>query len=163
MHQGHHAAHNIHQQIQHAHQSTTTAAAAAVASAMAAMDLATATTATGTATAAAEETDGELPKIKFLELSEVPPMIGLAIGKQAVAYWPEGGMVSGEETLGTFFGKDLGFSSKSCSLLVCLSSPFGKAGCFLSSSLLGLLGGSEVMLTLLVVCWNHLRLGEGKE
>ncbi len=94
---------------------------------MAAMDIATATTATtaaGTTTAAAEETEGEQPKIKFLELSEVPPMIGLAIGKQAVAYWPEGGMVSGEETLATFFGKDLGFSSESWLLSPLSSSSF---------------------------------------
>jgi hypothetical protein len=49
----------------------------------------------------------------FVELEEVPPMIGLAVGKKAVAYWPEAGMTSGEDVLKTFFGDDLGFSSKS--------------------------------------------------
>lgn len=48
----------------------------------------------------------------FQKLEEVPPMIGLAIGKQAVAYWPEAGMTSGEDVLKAFFGDDLGFSSK---------------------------------------------------
>lgn len=49
----------------------------------------------------------------FLELDEIiPPMIGLAVGKQAVAYWPEGGVTSGEDTLKTFFGDDLGFTSE---------------------------------------------------
>ncbi|KAK3904700.1 hypothetical protein C8A05DRAFT_42263 [Staphylotrichum tortipilum] len=47
---------------------------------------------------------------KFLELGEIPPMIGLAVGKKAVAYWPERGVSSGEEVLSAFFGEDLGFS-----------------------------------------------------
>ncbi|KAL2258369.1 hypothetical protein VTK26DRAFT_8344 [Humicola hyalothermophila] len=46
----------------------------------------------------------------FLELDEIPPMIGLAVGKQAVAYWPEGGLTSGEDVLKAFFNDDLGFS-----------------------------------------------------
>lgn len=48
----------------------------------------------------------------FQKLDEIPPMIGLAVGKQAVAYWPEGGMSSGEDVLKAYFGDDLGFSSK---------------------------------------------------
>ncbi|KAK4445071.1 apoptosis-inducing factor 2 [Podospora aff. communis PSN243] len=46
----------------------------------------------------------------FKKLDEIPPMIGLAVGKSAVAYWPEGGMTSGEDVLKAFFGDDLGFS-----------------------------------------------------
>ena len=49
---------------------------------------------------------------KFLELQEIPPMIGLAVGKKAAAYWPEGGVTSGEDVLKAFFGDDLGFSSE---------------------------------------------------
>ncbi|KAL2194096.1 pyridine nucleotide-disulfide oxidoreductase-like protein [Corynascus similis CBS 632.67] len=49
-------------------------------------------------------------KSKMLELDEIPPMIGLAVGKKAVAYWPEGGITYGEETMKSFFGDDLGFS-----------------------------------------------------
>jgi hypothetical protein len=50
---------------------------------------------------------------KFLTLDEIPPMIGLAVGKKAVAYWPEAGVTSGEDVAKAFFGDDLGFSSKS--------------------------------------------------
>ena len=50
---------------------------------------------------------------EFLKLGEFPPMIGLAIGKKAVAYWPGGGMTSGEDVMSLYFGDDLGFSSKS--------------------------------------------------
>ena len=112
-----------------------------------------------TTTAVAKETE-EKPEIKFLELAEVPPMIGLAIGKQAVAYWPAGGMVSGEETLETFFGKDLGFSSEFCCLVFLFRLLF--RGCWLAFSFHAwFLGGCAVVLTLLViVCWNHMRLGE---
>ncbi|KAK4152208.1 apoptosis-inducing factor 2 [Chaetomidium leptoderma] len=54
------------------------------------------------------QTAGTEPKL--LELDEIPPMIGLAVGKKAVAYWPEGGVTSGEEVMKAFFGDDLGFS-----------------------------------------------------
>ncbi|KAK4038055.1 pyridine nucleotide-disulfide oxidoreductase [Parachaetomium inaequale] len=47
---------------------------------------------------------------KLLELDEIPPMIGLAVGKKAVAYWPEAGVTSGEDVMKAFFGDDLGFS-----------------------------------------------------
>jgi hypothetical protein len=49
---------------------------------------------------------------EFVKLDEIPPMIGLAVGKSAVAYWPEGGTKSGEDIMEAFFGKDLGFTSK---------------------------------------------------
>ncbi|KAJ4291440.1 hypothetical protein N0V88_006033 [Collariella sp. IMI 366227] len=47
---------------------------------------------------------------KFLELGEIPPMIGLAVGKKAMSYWPEGGVNSGEDVAKSFFGDDLGFT-----------------------------------------------------
>ncbi|KXX79674.1 Apoptosis-inducing factor 2 [Madurella mycetomatis] len=49
-------------------------------------------------------------KPTFLELDEIPPMIGLAVGKKAVSYWPQAGMASGEDVMKAFFGDDLGFS-----------------------------------------------------
>lgn len=82
MHQGYYAAHNIHQL-------------------MALQQRA--------ATGGIKE-GGDEPK--FLELGEIPPMIGLAVGKKAVAYWPEAGVSSGEEVMSAFFGDDLGFSSE---------------------------------------------------
>ncbi|OIW22671.1 pyridine nucleotide-disulfide oxidoreductase-like protein [Coniochaeta ligniaria NRRL 30616] len=51
---------------------------------------------------------GSVPE--FEKLDEIPPMIGLAVGKQAVAYWPEGGTTSGDDVMETFFGKDLGLT-----------------------------------------------------
>lgn len=49
---------------------------------------------------------------KFQELAEVPPMIGLAVGKKAVSYGPAQGVLSGEDVMKAFFGNDLGFDSK---------------------------------------------------
>ncbi|KAH8649661.1 hypothetical protein BGZ60DRAFT_474017 [Tricladium varicosporioides] len=46
---------------------------------------------------------------KFVELPEVPPMIALAIGNNAVLYGPNEGVQSGEEIMKSFFGNDLGF------------------------------------------------------
>jgi hypothetical protein len=48
----------------------------------------------------------------FLELAEIPPMIGLAVGKKAMSYWPEGGTDFGETVMEQFFGDDLGFTSE---------------------------------------------------
>jgi hypothetical protein len=53
---------------------------------------------------------GTIPKFK--ELDDIPPMIGLAVGKKAVAYWPEAGTTSGVDVMEAFFGDDLGFKSK---------------------------------------------------
>lgn len=89
---GYFAAHNIHQQQQMRTSTTTTTAT----------------------------TDEAIAKPKFLELDEIPPMIGLAVGKQAVAYWPEAGMTSGEEVIKSFFGDDLGFSSECFPSFVCI-------------------------------------------
>lgn len=66
------------------------------------------------------------------------PMIGLAVGKKAVASGPDG-TVSGEETMQAYFRDDLGFASE----LLLPSIPGGKS--FLitslpSASLLGLDG-----------------------
>ncbi|KAI1636268.1 hypothetical protein F4809DRAFT_650660 [Biscogniauxia mediterranea] len=49
---------------------------------------------------------GKAPE--FTELSEIPPMIGLAVGKNAVSYGPEG-MNSGPQVMERFFENDLGF------------------------------------------------------
>jgi hypothetical protein len=55
---------------------------------------------------------GKITEPQFLELNEIPPMIGLAVGKQAVSYWPAAGVDSGEEVMKVFFGEDLGFRSE---------------------------------------------------
>lgn len=57
-----------------------------------------------------EKLTGKEPK--FVEFPEVPPMIGLAIGKKAVSYSPGEGTDSGEHVMKMFFGDDLGFTSK---------------------------------------------------
>ncbi|KAK3989745.1 hypothetical protein QBC44DRAFT_240911 [Cladorrhinum sp. PSN332] len=49
-------------------------------------------------------------KPTFLQLDEIPPMIGLAVGKSAVSYWPQSGMSHGEDVMKLFFGDDLGFT-----------------------------------------------------
>jgi len=38
-----------------------------------------------------------------------PPMIGLAVGKKAVVYDPEGGAKCSEEAMKIYFGEDLAF------------------------------------------------------
>ncbi|KAK3689682.1 hypothetical protein B0T22DRAFT_176978 [Podospora appendiculata] len=52
--------------------------------------------------------DGTAPV--WAELAEISPMIGLAVGKKAVAYWPQAGTTSGEDVMKAFFGDDLGFT-----------------------------------------------------
>jgi hypothetical protein len=47
----------------------------------------------------------------LLKLAEVPPMIGLAVGKKALACGPDG-MTFGEDTMRDYFGDDLGFTSE---------------------------------------------------
>ncbi|KAI1333568.1 FAD/NAD(P)-binding domain-containing protein [Xylariaceae sp. FL0016] len=44
----------------------------------------------------------------FNELNEIPPMIGLAVGKNAISYGPEG-MNHGPQVMWRFFEDDLGF------------------------------------------------------
>lgn len=51
-------------------------------------------------------------KPEFLELQEIPPMIGIAVGKQAVAYWPADGVTYGESVQEMCFGNDLGYTSE---------------------------------------------------
>ncbi|KFA61742.1 hypothetical protein S40285_04184 [Stachybotrys chlorohalonatus IBT 40285] len=48
---------------------------------------------------------------KFVEIEEAPPMIGLAVGKQAVASGPGMGTIFGEEVMELYFGSDLGFTN----------------------------------------------------
>jgi hypothetical protein len=57
---------------------------------------------------------GHVPNFK--ELVVYPPVIGLAVGKKAVAYGPESGTVSGEEVAQSCFRDDLGWTSKFSSL-----------------------------------------------
>ncbi|PGH13034.1 hypothetical protein AJ79_03871 [Helicocarpus griseus UAMH5409] len=47
---------------------------------------------------------------KFSELQDLPPSMGLAVGKKAVSYSDFDGVTSGEETARLYFGDDLGFS-----------------------------------------------------
>ncbi|EXJ83973.1 hypothetical protein A1O3_04640 [Capronia epimyces CBS 606.96] len=53
-----------------------------------------------------QEMQGTAPK--FMELSEVPPMICIAIGNQAVAHYPTQGTKVGSDILQLFFENDLG-------------------------------------------------------
>ncbi|KAJ0122719.1 oxidoreductase [Diaporthe amygdali] len=55
-----------------------------------------------------EKLTGAAPK--FRELDEVPPMIGLAVGKKAMSYGPDQGVCAGEDVMKVFFGDDLGWS-----------------------------------------------------
>lgn len=57
-----------------------------------------------------EKMNGGAPKLQ--ELAEVPPMIGLAVGKKAVSYGPAQGVMAGEDVMKAFFGNDLGFDSE---------------------------------------------------
>ncbi|PTB61787.1 FAD/NAD(P)-binding domain-containing protein [Trichoderma citrinoviride] len=47
---------------------------------------------------------------RFQHLQEIPPMIGLAVGKNAVAYSPDGGLISGPEVMQAYFRDDLGWA-----------------------------------------------------
>ncbi|KAK7414731.1 hypothetical protein QQX98_006415 [Neonectria punicea] len=46
----------------------------------------------------------------FKEIRPVPPMIGLAVGKQAVAYSPDQGTIYGEDVAHAYFRGDLGWT-----------------------------------------------------
>jgi NADH dehydrogenase FAD-containing subunit len=80
MHMGHHAAHNIYQEIF-----------------------------TRTLSAAGDAGEYHR-KPDYLELNEFPPVIGLAVGKKAISYVAEQGVKQGEEVLQMMFGDDLGWS-----------------------------------------------------
>ena len=84
-------------------------------------------------------------KPEFLALDEIPPMIGLAVGKSAVSYWPQAGMSHGEDVMKLFFGDDLGFTSKFPLRQLC------KRGCMTKHK------------KKKKVCWNHLGLGTGNK
>lgn len=72
MHQGHHAAVNIHQTM-------------------------------------LSQSFGSTPK--FVEIQKPPPMLCVAIGRNAVGYNPMEGVISGEDTRKLYFKDDLGFES----------------------------------------------------
>lgn len=80
---------------------------------------------------------------EFQELAEIPPMIGLAVGKNAVAYWPAEGTTSGDDVMQAFFGDDLGFKSE----LITVTLFF-----FMF----------RISADMSTVCWNHLQLGGNK-
>jgi len=52
-----------------------------------------------------------------------PPMIGLAVGKKAVVYDPEGGAKCSEEAMKIYFGEDLAFQRKCKSFSIQLARP----------------------------------------
>ncbi|GKT51873.1 oxidoreductase OXR1 [Colletotrichum spaethianum] len=54
---------------------------------------------------------GQTHKPTFSELGHVEPMIGLAVGKKAVASGPLVGTTWGEDVMQTYFGNDLGFDN----------------------------------------------------
>lgn len=84
-------------------------------------------------------------EVKFNEIGEVPPMIGLAVGKQGISYGPEG-MKSGPQVMQYFFEEDLGFKRK-----------FSSAVSFYHYITERTL--TTFFLFFLIVCWDHLRLG----
>lgn len=56
---------------------------------------------------------------ELFRLDPVPPMIAIAVGKEAVAYGPEG-MTHGPHIMRSYFEEDLGFRSKAaCLFAVC--------------------------------------------
>ncbi|KAK7936695.1 uncharacterized protein PG986_015133 [Apiospora aurea] len=59
--------------------------------------------------ASSSSESGEKHVPEFQELAEIPPMIGLAVGKKGLSYGPDVGMKSGEDVLKLFFEDDLGF------------------------------------------------------
>lgn len=52
-----------------------------------------------------------------------PPMIGLAVGKKAVVYDPEGGAKCSEEAMKIYFGEDLAFQRECRSFSIQLARP----------------------------------------
>ncbi len=77
---------------------------------------------------------------KYSELTQFPAVIGLAVGKKAVASSPDNGTVSGEDVMQAYFRDDLGFDSK----FLCIAFDL------------------EYQLTTLV-CWEYMQLGGQKE
>lgn len=59
----------------------------------------------------ASQNNSTKPQYKDLD-SNVPPVMGLAVGKKAASYVPASGVGAGEDVLKMFFGNDLGFTSK---------------------------------------------------
>ncbi|PKX93602.1 putative pyridine nucleotide-disulfide oxidoreductase AMID-like [Aspergillus novofumigatus IBT 16806] len=61
-------------------------------------------------------------KPTFHELQEIPPMIGLCLGKTAVSYHPVDGVKEGEDILASMFGDDMAY--KVCWNYMRLSEPW---------------------------------------
>ncbi|GFF32000.1 apoptosis-inducing factor 2 [Aspergillus lentulus] len=58
----------------------------------------------------------------FRELQEIPPMIGLCLGRTAVSYHPADGVKEGEDILASMFGDDMAY--KVCWNYMRLSEPY---------------------------------------
>lgn len=52
--------------------------------------------------------------VELREWPEYPAMIGLAVGRKAVVYDPQGGTKCSEEMMKVYFGEDLGFQRELC-------------------------------------------------
>ena len=91
-----------------------------------------------------QELAGKAPE--FNELAEIPPMIGLAVGKNGVSYGPEG-MKSGPTVMTYFFEEDLGFRSTRPLLPLPSAAPSARSGLLLTG-------------TRSAVVWDYLRLGQ---
>lgn len=87
-----------------------------------------------------QKVTGEEPSLQ--ELIHYGSMIGLAVGKKAVASGPDMDTISGEDVMQVYFRNDLGFDSKH-------QRPFF----FYIIS---------IWLTRLVVCWDYIGLGKGR-
>jgi hypothetical protein len=55
---------------------------------------------------------GNQDEAQFIEFPDAPPMIALAVGKNAISYSPDAGAESGVEVMRSFFGEDLGLKSR---------------------------------------------------
>ncbi|KAF4630497.1 hypothetical protein G7Y89_g7645 [Cudoniella acicularis] len=51
---------------------------------------------------------GKTPK--FVQFPEIPPLMALAVGENALSYGPVEGTKSGKDVMKMFFGEDLGHS-----------------------------------------------------
>lgn len=56
---------------------------------------------------------------KFEEFPEVPPMIALAVGKQAITFGGKDGVTWGEDDMEMIFGNDLAYQSEFMFNVIC--------------------------------------------
>jgi hypothetical protein len=65
------------------------------------------------------EGSGQMPN--YQTLSPFPSVMGLALGNKAVSYTPDEGTREGEDLMKSLFGKDMGHTSMSSSILCVIS------------------------------------------